>query len=74
MQDELLTPKQGAESAQVHEYTVRRWLYRGELPFVKIGRATRIRRSDLEKFITPGQPAAEKAKGQREARKGRDKE
>jgi excisionase family DNA binding protein len=59
---DLLRVKEVAAILGVHEYSVRRWLSKGALPFVKVGGRTRIRRSDLERFIRPGKPAAERGR------------
>ncbi len=53
MIDEKLTVKMVAEEFNIHEKTVYKWFERG-LQFIKIGRMTRIKRSDLEEFISNG--------------------
>ncbi len=58
---DLLTVKEVADLVSVHEYSVRRWLSKGALLFVKVGGRTRIRRSDLEKFIRPGKPGSQQS-------------
>ena len=51
---DLMTTKEAAEILRVSHFTVSRWIARGVLPGVKVGpRCTRVRRSDLEGFITP---------------------
>ena len=53
MIDEKLTKAMIAEEYHVHLQTVNAWIRRG-LPILKIGKAVRIKRSDLENFITEG--------------------
>ena len=51
------------EAAQFFGCTVagvRRWIGQGRLPKVKLGRLTRIRRSDLMKIAATGLPPARK--------------
>lgn len=48
---ELLTVREVAQFLKVKERTVRDMINRGELSAVKIGKAFRIRRSDLEALI-----------------------
>jgi excisionase family DNA binding protein len=53
--DELLTVHEVAEHLKVNPQTVRNWIDRGELASVRIGsRRVRIRRPDLEAFISTG--------------------
>lgn len=51
--DELLTRREAAQFLKVETSTLAAWASRGSpaLPFVKVGRLPRYRRSDLEKFI-----------------------
>jgi excisionase family DNA binding protein len=52
---DFLTPAQVAEEMQVTVVTVRRWIAGGELRAAKAGpRKWRIRRSDLESFLSSG--------------------
>ncbi len=48
----LLTIDQAAEKLQVKPRTVRKWLQKGKLKGVKVGRLWRIREADLEKFVS----------------------
>lgn len=48
MGTEYLTPAQAATYLQVHQGTLRRAVLRGTLDAVKLGRAVRYRRSDLD--------------------------
>jgi len=47
----LLTSQEAAKSAHVSFPTLRRWIDRGEIPVVRIGRIIRIKAEDLERFI-----------------------
>jgi excisionase family DNA binding protein len=49
--DALLTTRQAAELLQLQESTLEQWRWQGKGPmFVKLGRAVRYRRSDLDSF------------------------
>lgn len=50
-EQELLTVREVAQFLRVKERTVRDMINRGELSAVKIGKAFRIRRSDLDALI-----------------------
>lgn len=54
--DELCTVEFAAEQLKLHPRTVHRFIHEGRLPARRIGRAYRIRRSDLNAFA--GLPAA----------------
>ena len=51
--DELLTRDQAAEFLNIRSQTLALWASTGRhnLPFVKVGRCVRYRRSDLEKWL-----------------------
>lgn len=49
--DPLMTAEQAGDYLQLAEQTVRDMAHRGEIPKVKIGRALRFRRSDLNEWI-----------------------
>lgn len=51
---DLLTVPEVADLLRAKPSTIRAWLTQGKLPRVKIGRLTRILRSDLGKFIDAG--------------------
>lgn len=52
MPDEFLTVADVAELLKVTEQSVNNWIYRGELPGVRVGsRRVRIRQSDLDEFL-----------------------
>ncbi|MDI9608469.1 MAG: helix-turn-helix domain-containing protein [Atribacterota bacterium] len=47
----LLTPKEVAEKLRVSEQTVLRWLRKGKLKGVKVGKLWRVREEDLRELI-----------------------
>lgn len=47
----LLKAKEAAEFLNVSENTVRMWIWQRRLPIVRLGRAIRLRRDDLELLI-----------------------
>jgi excisionase family DNA binding protein len=47
----LLTTEEAAEYLQISIRTVKNLLGDGQVPYIKIGRATRIHRDDLDTFI-----------------------
>jgi excisionase family DNA binding protein len=47
----LLKAKEAAQLLNVSENTIRQWIWQRRLPVVRIGRAVRLRREDLEKLI-----------------------
>jgi len=49
--DRLLTVADAADFLSVSVSTLRRWLRRNEIEHVRLGRAVRIRRSVLERFV-----------------------
>ena len=49
--DQMLTVVEAADYLSVSVSTVRRWLRRGELEHVKLGRVVRIRRTVLERWV-----------------------
>lgn len=51
--DQLLTVAEVAERLRLHPITIRRHIKSGLLPAVRIGRAVRVRASDVEAFATP---------------------
>lgn len=48
MNDKLCTVAEVAKHYQVHFKTIQRWIREGKLPAFKVGRAYRIKASDLE--------------------------
>lgn len=52
--DGLLSVKEAAKQLACSEALLRKWLYQGKLPHVKVGRLTRIRQSDLEAWVRVG--------------------
>jgi len=49
-----VTVKEAAELLACSEAAVRKWIYQGRLPKVKVGRLTRLRQSDVEALISDG--------------------
>jgi excisionase family DNA binding protein len=50
-QRQLLTVPQVAEQVQVTAQTIRNWIDQGVLPAVRVGRAFRVRREDLDTLL-----------------------
>lgn len=48
----FLTPEEVSELLQVSVFTVRRWIKQDELPAYKLGRLWRIKRSDLNQWLS----------------------
>jgi excisionase family DNA binding protein len=48
---ELLRAKEAAQFLNVSENTIRMWIWQRRLPVVRLGRAVRLRREDLEELI-----------------------
>lgn len=48
---QLLTVKQAAELLGLKEATIRAWLYRRRLPYVRCGRAVRVPADAIAQFI-----------------------
>jgi len=48
---QLLTAKEAAEFLCLSENTIRQWIWQRRLPVVRLGRAVRLRREDLEQLI-----------------------
>ncbi len=52
--DELLSIRDAARHLACSEALLRKWIHLRRLPTVKVGRLTRIRRSDLEAWVRVG--------------------
>lgn len=52
MNSEYLTVPDVAELFQVNPQTVRRWIWKGKLPHVKVGGTVRIPKSGLDSMMT----------------------
>jgi excisionase family DNA binding protein len=50
----LLTIAELAKALKLAEQTIRRWVFRREIPFLKIGKAVRFRPSDITKWVDGG--------------------
>ncbi|MDE2105664.1 MAG: helix-turn-helix domain-containing protein [Patescibacteria group bacterium] len=49
---EYMTPLEVADLLRVHANSVLNWLREGRIPAVKVGAQWRIRRADLDKWLT----------------------
>ena len=49
----LVTPAQAARELDVSESTVRRWLYEGRVPGIRVGGRLRLSRKALEQVVKP---------------------
>lgn len=56
---DLLTVDETARMLKVSPVTVRRFITRGELRSVKVGRQRRVERRDVERFVHGGVPTAD---------------
>ena len=52
--EELLTVKESSRRLACSEAFIRKLIFRGKIPFVKVGRCTRLRASDLDAMILSG--------------------
>jgi excisionase family DNA binding protein len=52
--DSLLSIKEAARRLACSEAMLRKWMYAGKLPFVKVGRLSRIREQDLDAWLRLG--------------------
>ena len=50
--DDLLTLAEAAKLLRLKPSTIRAWILRRKLPYCKVGRLVRIRRADVEAFIS----------------------
>ena len=65
MPTKLLTPKEVAQALALSQRTLARWIARQEIEIVRLGRAVRIRESELHRLIEANtQPVARIWKGQ----------
>jgi excisionase family DNA binding protein len=48
---QLLTAREAAAFLCMSENTIRQWIWQRRLPVVRLGRAVRLRRADLEQLI-----------------------
>jgi len=63
-QDYLMTDGQVAEMAGVTSSTVRYWRHMGTLPFVKVGKHTRVWLSEFQKVFRKPSPSRAFEKGE----------
>lgn len=52
--DGLFTIREAAKFLACSEAMLRKWIHQRKLPHVKVGRLTRIRRSDLDAWVRLG--------------------
>jgi excisionase family DNA binding protein len=52
--EHLLTIPQAAHVLSCSPAAIRKWIYKRQLPVVKVGRLTRLRQRDLEALIADG--------------------
>lgn len=52
--EEVLTAEEAAQYLRIHAETLRRKVREGEIPAVKVGRAYRFRKEDLERWLSFG--------------------
>jgi excisionase family DNA binding protein len=57
----LMTVREAAQLLHLHPSTVQRRIYNGELNAITIGRALRIRRDELDRFLAAQPSFSEKA-------------
>jgi excisionase family DNA binding protein len=48
---QLLTVRESATLLRLSENTIRQWIWQRRLPVVRLGRAVRLKRQDLEQLI-----------------------
>jgi len=51
MMSDLLDVEEGAQYCHIKSTTMRDWIYKGRVPFVKLGRRVFLRKQDLERLI-----------------------
>lgn len=52
--DQLVSVKRAATLLECSEAAIRKWIYQGRLPVIKVGRLTRVRQRDLEAVVAGG--------------------
>jgi excisionase family DNA binding protein len=48
---QMLTAREAAVFLGLSENTIRQWIWQRRLPVIRLGRAVRLRRADLEQLI-----------------------
>jgi excisionase family DNA binding protein len=61
--DQLLTVAEAAQLLALRPCTIRKWLYERRLPYVRLGRAVRLRKVDIERMVQENYSAAIKSEG-----------
>lgn len=54
MRDELLTVRQAAEALSLSIHTIRAWIADRKIGYVKLGKAVRVKRSEIDRVLTAG--------------------
>ena len=55
MNHEYLTVRDVAQLLKVNAQTVRRWIWSGKLPYIKVGQTVRVPKSELDGMLIRGQ-------------------
>ena len=55
--DSLMTIEESAAALSVRPASVRKWIHQRRLQPVKVGRLTRLRKSDVERVVQHGLPS-----------------
>lgn len=56
MQDEWLTIQETADYLKLSVAAIRKYIRQGKLPHYRHARVIRLRKSDVDKFLQPGNP------------------
>ncbi len=62
MDDEYLTPKEVADRLRVTDQAVYKWLKEGRLEGFKFGRAVRVSRESVDRFVESSRTGSETGK------------
>ena len=52
--DRLFSVKEAAQRLACSEAMLRKWMHKGKLPYVKVGRLSRLREQDLDAWVRLG--------------------
>lgn len=74
METELMTVPEVADTLRLAESTIRAWILQRRIPFIKLSRLVRIRRSDVQALVEakaiPSQPGPSRRKAEQAAEGG----
>jgi len=59
---QILNVMESAEMLRVRPVTIRKWIYEGKVPFLKLGRRVFIKLNDIEAFMDENYHPARKEK------------